>query len=126
MLYQRTFTIFLAMPAHEAHTSSQRSRSPVNQYRHVRSRSPHSRHHHPVSHKHKRSKPSASMHLPFQALKLHKHDFEALKPMFELYLDIQKQKVLGELPNGEVQGRWKSFVGKWYISTFLMTPSYQY
>ena len=109
------------MPAHEVHTSSQRSRSPVNRYHHVRSRSPHSRHHHPVSHKHKRSKPPALTHLPFQALKLHKHDFEALKPMFELYLDIQKQKVLEELPNDEIQGRWKSFIGKWYIPTLLMT-----
>ncbi|KAM0795401.1 hypothetical protein BDR22DRAFT_894252 [Usnea florida] len=101
------------MPAQEIRTSSQRSRSPANRYHHVRSRSPQSRHHHPVSHKHKRLKPSASMHLPFQALKLHKHDFEALKPMFELYLDIQKQKVLEELPNDEVHGRWKSFIGKW-------------
>lgn len=33
--------------------------------------------------------------------------------MFELYLDIQKQKVLEELPDDEVKGRWKSFVGKW-------------
>ena len=46
--------------------------------------------------------------------------------MFELYLDIQKQKVLEELSDDEVLGRWKSFVGKWYISTFLVTPSYQY
>ena len=126
MFYPRILTISLAMPAHETHTSSQRSRSPANRYHDVRSRSPHTRHRHPVSHKHKRSKPSASMHLPFQASKLRKHDLEALKPMFELYLDIQKQKVLEDLPNDEVQGRWKSFVGKWYISTFLMTPSYQY
>ena len=35
--------------------------------------------------------------------------------MFELYLDIQKQKVLDELAEGEVKGRWKSFVGKWYV-----------
>lgn len=33
--------------------------------------------------------------------------------MFELYLDIQKQKVLDELSDDEVKGRWKSFVGKW-------------
>lgn len=32
--------------------------------------------------------------------------------MFELYLDIQKQKVLDELSDDEVKGRWKSFVGK--------------
>lgn len=34
--------------------------------------------------------------------------------MFELYLDIQKQKVLEEVPEEEVKGRWKSFIGKWY------------
>lgn len=33
--------------------------------------------------------------------------------MFALYLDIQKQLVLEELPEMEVKGRWKSFVGKW-------------
>ncbi|TKA77364.1 hypothetical protein B0A49_01503 [Cryomyces minteri] len=33
--------------------------------------------------------------------------------MFALYLDIQKQKVLDDLSEEEVKGRWKSFVGKW-------------
>ena len=42
--------------------------------------------------------------------------------MFELYLDIQKQKVLDELPNVEVMGRWKSFVGKWYVSIYISCP----
>ena len=42
--------------------------------------------------------------------------------MFELYLDIQKQKVLDELPDYEVKGRWKSFVGKWYIYTPEQRP----
>ena len=41
--------------------------------------------------------------------------------MFELYLDIQKQKVLEEFSHDEVKGRWKRFVGKWcvlHLSTF--------
>ncbi|KAL9064138.1 MAG: hypothetical protein Q9161_009076 [Pseudevernia consocians] len=42
--------------------------------------------------------------------------------MFELYLDIQKQKALEELSEDEVKGRWKSFVGKWYISTRSLWP----
>jgi len=33
--------------------------------------------------------------------------------MFALYLDIQKQHILEDLPADEVKGRWKSFVGKW-------------
>ena len=34
--------------------------------------------------------------------------------MFGLYLDIQKHKILEDLPEDEVRGRWKAFVGKWY------------
>ena len=36
--------------------------------------------------------------------------------MFALYLDIQKQKDVEELPEDEIKGRWKSFFGKWYVS----------
>jgi len=51
--------------------------------------------------------------LPYKARQLTKRDYEAFKPMFGLYLDIQKGKVLEELEEGEVKGRWKSFLGKW-------------
>lgn len=111
-----TSTTHLAMSSREPHNSARRSRSPHNRSRPKRSRSPRSHHHHHVPHKHKRSKPSAPLHLPFQASKLDKHAFEAFKPMFELYLDIQKQKVLEELPDDEVKGRWKSFVSKWFMT----------
>ncbi|KAF6239081.1 hypothetical protein HO173_002953 [Letharia columbiana] len=104
------------MSSREQQNIARRSRSPHNRRHHKRSRSPNSHLYHHVSHKHKHSKPSAPVHLPLQASKLHKHDFETVKPMFELYLDIQKQKVLEGLPDDEVKGRWKSFVGKWYIS----------
>jgi peroxin-14 len=33
--------------------------------------------------------------------------------MFGMYLDIQKGKILEDLSEEEVKGRWKSFVGKW-------------
>jgi hypothetical protein len=33
--------------------------------------------------------------------------------MFALYLDIQKGKVIDDLDEAEVKGRWKSFIGKW-------------
>ncbi|KAF9631951.1 hypothetical protein BFW01_g2813 [Lasiodiplodia theobromae] len=96
-----------------------------------RSHSPHSRrshhHHHRSHHRHeskhagttaRSSKPSSSSAapttLPFSARPLSKHgDYRRYKPMFALYLDIQKQLVLEELPETEVKGRWKSFVGKW-------------
>ena len=51
--------------------------------------------------------------LPFKARTISKRDYERYESMFELYLDIQKHKVLQELPETEVRGRWKSFVGKW-------------
>jgi hypothetical protein len=51
--------------------------------------------------------------LPFNSRELKKRDYEAFEPLFALYLDIQKGKVLDELDEHEVRGRWKSFVGKW-------------
>ncbi|MCJ1300174.1 hypothetical protein MMC08_002968 [Hypocenomyce scalaris] len=35
------------------------------------------------------------------------------KPLFSLYLDVQKQLILEDLAEDEVRGRWKSFMGKW-------------
>jgi hypothetical protein len=57
------------------------------------------------------SPPIAS--LPFGAQPISKRDLPYFRPMFELYLDIQKQKVIEDLSEDEVKGRWKSFVGKW-------------
>ena len=107
------------MSSREPQTSAWRFRSPQNSNHHKRSRSPNFLHHQHPSRNQKRPKPPAPVHLPFQASELHKHDFKTFKPMFKLYLDIQKQKVLEELPDDEVKGRWKSFVGKWYVSTRL-------
>ncbi len=85
-----------------------RSRSPTDRSHHKRQHSPYAHHH-----TSKRPKPPVPLHLPFHASPLGKGHYSHYKPMFGLYLDIQKQKVLEELPEDEVKGRWKSFVGKW-------------
>lgn len=109
------------MSTHGFRDSQRRSRSPRDQYNsrgpnnRQRSRSPQSHHHPSSSHKHKRPKQSYPVVLPLNASPLSKNDFETYKPMFGLYLDIQKQLVLEELPADAVRGRWKSFVGKWYV-----------
>jgi len=42
-----------------------------------------------------------------------KKDYTVFKPIFALYLDIQKQKILDDMDEIESKGRWKSFIGKW-------------
>ncbi|OJD40449.1 rna helicase hel117 [Diplodia corticola] len=109
--------------------SRSRSRSPHNHGDHrrsshrTRSRSPTSRrtHHHHGRHRHhasdkskKQTEKKPPQPLPLSAQPLSRHaDYRRYKPMFALYLDIQKQLVLEELDEEEVRGRWKSFVGKW-------------
>lgn len=51
--------------------------------------------------------------LPYGARQLTKHDLNFHRPMFALYLDIQKGLGIEELDDDEVKGRWKSFVNKW-------------
>lgn len=51
--------------------------------------------------------------LPYGARQLTKHDLNYYRPMFALYLDIQKQMDIEELSDEEVKGRWKSFMNKW-------------
>ncbi|MCJ1389157.1 hypothetical protein MMC18_002012 [Xylographa bjoerkii] len=67
-------------------------------------------------HKRKRS-PALTTARPFQASYLSKHDYSSQKPLFALYLEVQKQMELEDLSEAEARGRWKSFVGKWYISS---------
>jgi hypothetical protein len=94
----------------DARTRPSRSRSPRNHPSHShRERSP-PRHAH---HRRKRSLDPTPKDLPFNSRQLTKRDYEAFKPMFALYLDIQKGKILEEMDEVEVKGRWKSFVGKW-------------
>jgi hypothetical protein len=98
-------------------TRPSRSRSPRRhpQPSHShRERSPPRQHGH---HKRKRSPDPTSItapkDLPLNGRQLGKRDYEAFKPMFALYMDIQKGKVLEEMDETEIKGRWKSFLGKW-------------
>ena len=88
-----------------------RSRSPrIRQPEARRVRSPH-RHHH--KRKHEAVEDATTMVLPYNSRLLTKRDYAVFKPMFALYLDIQKGKILQDLDEIEVKGRWKSFIGKW-------------
>ncbi|EKD15852.1 hypothetical protein MBM_05863 [Drepanopeziza brunnea f. sp. 'multigermtubi' MB_m1] len=92
------------------HSRDDRSRSPRRNHSHShRTRSPHSRH----RQKRKHSPNITAKDLPFNSRQLVKRDYDAFKPMFALYLDIQKQRYLEDMDETEVRGRWKSFVGKW-------------
>ncbi len=59
------------------------------------------------------------MKLPYHAKALSKHDFEAYRPLFQSYLDIQKHIQLDELEEREARGRWNSFVSRWWVVTAL-------
>lgn len=116
--------------------SRSRSRSPA---RHEEKRSGH-HHHHRHHHARRRSHSDSPRHggsssrssqlpplnkpLPLNARQLSKHDLPTHRPMFALYLDIQKRIDIDELDGTEIKGRWKSFVSKWYhiqISPSLLT-----
>lgn len=92
----------------ERRHKSRRSRSP----RHDDDRHSDKRHR---SHRSRRSRspPAKPMKLPYSAKPLSKHDFDAYKPLFQSYLDIQKHIQLDSLDEREARGRWKSFVSKW-------------
>jgi hypothetical protein len=51
--------------------------------------------------------------VPYNSRALTKRDYATFKPLFQSYLDIQKGKILDDLDEIEVKGRWKSFIGKW-------------
>lgn len=102
-------------------TTRSRSKSPSREHhhkhhrsRHARSRSPRrdeERHHHKK--RRSRSPPARPVTLPYYAKQLSKRQFEEYKPLFQSYLDIQKQINLDELDERETKGRWKSFIGRW-------------
>ncbi|KAI1166194.1 hypothetical protein F5B18DRAFT_95175 [Nemania serpens] len=94
-----------------------------------RSRSP-ARHHHSHGHSHRRhhhghhrrlhtatattQETRAPERLPCDARPLSRSaDFDAFRPLFARYLDVQKQIDIASLDEREVRGRWKSFVSKW-------------
>jgi hypothetical protein len=69
-------------------------------------------------HRHKRHRPRSPtakpVVLPYKAKPLSKRQFEDYKPLFQSYLDIQKQIQLDDLDEREAKGRWKSFISRWY------------
>ncbi|KAI0438956.1 hypothetical protein F4803DRAFT_70197 [Xylaria telfairii] len=88
------------------HTNSH-SRSPTR-YRH------HDRHPHPTRHVSKASHQCQPPELPYNARLLSRStDFDAFRPLFARYLDVQKQIDMAMLDEREARGRWKSFVSKW-------------
>lgn len=106
--------------SHPHHSQRRRSRSAERSRSH--------RHHHPAQHRssnHGSAKPLTALEnpyarllvLPYKAVNLTKRDLPAYTAMFASYLDIQKQIVLEELDDREVQGRWKRFCGKWYTQS---------
>ena len=111
----------VVMSPHHIRSSSRSSLSPnasdtprsaVRQ----RSYSPNlSHHHHSHNSSHKRGQhdPPRTIILPNNAKPIDKREFRAYKPMLALYLEVQKQLDINELPESEVRGRFKSFVRKW-------------
>ena len=97
---------------HKKHHRSHRSRSPRRDddgHRHKRHRS--------------RSPPvPKTVVLPYKAKPLSKRQYDEYKPLFQSYLDIQKQIQLDDLDERETKGRWKSFVSRWYapISSYAL------
>lgn len=89
---------------HHRHRSRSRSRSPHRSDRKSKHRT-RSTHH---------KTPLIQRPLPLGAHEISRHDLPTYRPMFALYLDIQKQLDIDDLDEHELKGRWKSFVGKWY------------
>jgi hypothetical protein len=86
------------------HKSSRRSRSPRrddDRHRRKKHRS--------------RSPVAAPVILPYKAKPLSRHKFDEYRPLFQSYLDIQKQIQLDDLDEREAKGRWKSFTSRWYV-----------
>ncbi|KAF1828537.1 hypothetical protein BDW02DRAFT_574794 [Decorospora gaudefroyi] len=89
---------------HTKHHLSHRSQSPLRDddgHRHKRRRS------------RSRSPAPKPVALSYKAKPLSKRHFEEYRPLFQSYLDIQKQIQLDDLDEREVKGRWKSFTSRW-------------
>ncbi|KAF2852261.1 hypothetical protein T440DRAFT_466968 [Plenodomus tracheiphilus IPT5] len=88
--------------SHRSHHHSRHSRSPRgddDRHRHKRRRT--------------RSPAAKPVALPYKAKQLSRRHFEEYRPLFQSYLDIQKQIQLDDLDEREVKGRWKSFTSRW-------------
>ena len=65
------------------------------------------------SHKRARLDSSLPVLLPENAPYISKHDYQTHRPIFALYLEVQKQLDINDITDREMKGRWKRFVGKW-------------
>lgn len=109
-------------PKRDSHKRSHRSRSADKRshHRHHHRHHHHSKHHTPRDERERGRKDAAKLEepplpliLPFKAAKLSKRDLRSHRAIFASYLDIQKNKDIFALPEDEVRGRWKSFIGHW-------------
>lgn len=106
---------------YSVHMSALPVTHPINMpERHPRSRSGSPHRHESRRHRHRSRSPRRHQNstvprkaLPLGAREISRHDLSSFRPLFALYLDIQKQIDIEELDDNEVKGRWKSFVGKW-------------
>lgn len=101
-IYRQELTMNSYIPRRSREERSHRSKSPDGH-----------------SHKRKRStspRKVAKVALPSRAQPLHKDDYQEYRPLFALYLDVQKSLDFDELTDHEARGRWKSFMKKWYVS----------
>ncbi|KAJ4349936.1 uncharacterized protein N0V89_008556 [Didymosphaeria variabile] len=98
--------------SHRKSPSGGRHQKHHHHSRHPRSQSPQRDDDHRKRHR-SRSPPPRPLTLPYHAQELSKRNLEEYKPLFQSYLDIQKQINLDDLDEREARGRWKSFVGRW-------------
>lgn len=89
---------------------SRRSLSPRSSHKRHRERSPIRRQKRPRV-------AEEQLTLPFGSRSLSKHDFTIFRSFFSSYLDIQKGKDIDEMSESEAKGRWKSFIGKWFVDS---------
>lgn len=112
----------LVVALHFNFTMPRATREESNHKRHRshRSRSPRRE---DDSHRHKRRSrsPAKPVELPYNAKPLSRRQYDEYRPMFQSYLDIQKQIQLDDLDEREAKGRWKSFVSRWYA---LLVPKW--
>jgi hypothetical protein len=119
---QQTNSIRINMPRHSGDDEERHNRK--HRPRRTRSRSPRTDHHH-KRHRSRSPRPAPPAALPYKARQLSKRHYEEYKPLFQSYLDIQKQLNLDELDERETRGRWKSFISRWYAYTSLPNNEYK-
>lgn len=83
-----------------------------------RHRRRHRHHHH---HQHRSSRPVQPAELPYGARPLSKTDIDLFRPLLARYIDVQKNKDMGDMDEREIRGRWKSFAAKWNEGTLAQS-----